>query len=145
VAGVTGAPAGPAEWDPPPRRAGRAVDYESRAILVSNHGGRQLKSSAAALDALPAVVAAEAGCGGVCHGGMRRGTDVLTALALGAQVVLIGRLILESLAVGGEARVRHVLELLRDDLAFILMLCDLASRSDVERSLLVPAGAEVNE
>ena len=69
-----------------------------------------------------------------------RGIDVLTALALGARAALIGQPILWGLAVGGKAVVRHVLELLRADLALNLMLCDLASRSDVERSLFVRRG-----
>jgi 4-hydroxymandelate oxidase len=80
----------------------------------------------------------------VLDGGVLWGTNVLTALALRARAVLIGRPILWGLAVGGEAAVRHVLDLLRANLALDLMLCGLASRSDVERSLLVPAGTRVN-
>jgi 4-hydroxymandelate oxidase len=80
----------------------------------------------------------------VFDGGAPRGTNVLTALALRARAVLIGRPILWGLAVGDEAAVRHVLDLLRANLALNLMLCGLASRSDVERSLLVPAGTKVN-
>jgi 4-hydroxymandelate oxidase len=119
-----------------------AVEYGARAILVSNHGGRQLDSAVAALDALPAVVEAVAGRVEVLvDGGVRRGTDVLKALALGARVVLIGRPIHWGLAVGGESGVRHVLELLRAELALDLMLCGLASPDAVDRSLLVPAGA----
>ena len=87
-------------------------------MIVSNHGGRQLDSAVASLDALPAVVEAVAGRGEVLlDGGVRRGTDVLKALALGARAVLIGRPIYWGLAVGGEAGVRHVLELLRAELA----------------------------
>ena len=125
-----------------PADATLAVEYGARAILVSNHGGRQLDSAVAALDALPAVVEAVADRVEVLvDGGVRRGTDVLKALALGARAVLIGRPIHWGLAVGGEAGVRHVLELLRAELALDLMLCGLASPSDVDRSLLVPAGA----
>ena len=125
-----------------PDDAARAVEYGARAILVSNHGGRQLDSAVAALDALPAVVEAVAGRAEVLvDGGVRRGTDVLKALALGARAVLIGRPIHWGLAVGGEAGVRHVLELLRAELALDLMLCGLASPDAVDRSLLVPAGA----
>src|SRR5215218_1410330 len=125
-----------------PADAVRAVEYGTRAILVSNHGGRQLDSSVAALDALPAIVEAVAGRAEVLvDGGVRRGTDVLKALALGARAVLIGRPIHWGLAVGGEAGVRHVLELLRAELALDLMLCGLASPGDVDRSMLVPAGA----
>ena len=123
-----------------PDDAVRAVEHGTRAILVSNHGGRQLDSAVAALDALPAVVEAVAGRAEVLvDGGVRRGTDVLTALALGARAVLIGRPIHWGLAVDGEAGVRHVLELLRTELALDLMLCGLASPTEVERSLIVPA------
>ena len=122
-----------------PADAVRAIEYGIRAILVSNHGGRQLDNAVAALDALPAVVEAVAGRVEVLvDGGVRRGTDVLKALALGARAVLIGRPIHWGLAVGGEAGVRHVLELLRAELALDLMLCGLASPDKVDRSLLVP-------
>src|SRR4029450_633618 len=85
-----------------PADALRAVDPGIRAILVSNHGGRQLDSAVAALDALPAVVEAVAGRAEVLlDGGVRRGTDVMKALALGARAVLIGRPIYWGLAVGG--------------------------------------------
>ena len=122
-----------------PADAVRAVEYGTRAILVSNHGGRQLDSAVAALDALPAIVEAVAGRAEVLvDGGVRRGTDVVKALALGARAVLIGRPIHWGLAVGGEAGVRHVLELLRAELALDLMLCGVASPDKVDRSLLVP-------
>jgi 4-hydroxymandelate oxidase len=86
------------------------------------------------------VVAAVAGRVEVLvDGGVRRGTDVLKALALGAKAVLIGRPIHWGLAVGGEAGVRHVLELLRAELALDLMLCGLASPAAIDRLLLVPA------
>ena len=124
-----------------PEDAVRALEYGTQAILVSNHGGRQLDSAVAALDALPAVVEAVAGRVEVLvDGGVRRGTDVLKALALGARAVLIGRPIHWGLAVGGEAGVRHVLELLRAELALDLMLCGLASPAEVDRSLIVAAG-----
>ena len=75
-----------------PDDAVRAVDHGARAVIVSNHGGRQLDSAVAALDALPAVVEAVAGRAEVLvDGGVRRGTDILKALALGARAVLIGR------------------------------------------------------
>ncbi len=117
----------------------RAVDHGARAVIVSNHGGRQLDSAVASLDALPAIVEAVAGRAEVLlDGGVRRGTDVLKALALGARAVLIGRPIHWGLAVDGESGVRHVLELLRAELALDLMLCGLASPEAVGRSLLVP-------
>jgi 4-hydroxymandelate oxidase len=111
-----------------------------RAVVVSNHGGRQLDAAIGALDALPAVVDAVAGRAEVLvDGGIRRGTDVLAALALGARAVLIGRPILWGLAVGGEAGVRHVLELLHAELGRDLLLCGLGSPAEVDRSLIVPA------
>ena len=73
-------------------------------------------------------------------GGVRRGPDILKAVALGARAVLIGRPIHWGLAVGGEEGVRQVLELLRAELALDLMLCGLASPAEVDASLLVPAG-----
>jgi 4-hydroxymandelate oxidase len=122
-----------------------AVDHGAQAVIVSNHGGRQLDSAVATLDALPAVVEAVAGRAEVLvDGGVRRGTDVLKALALGARAVLIGRPILWGLAVDGADGVGHVLELLRAELALDLMLCGLASPGDVDRTLLVPVHA-VNE
>jgi 4-hydroxymandelate oxidase len=123
-----------------PADAALAFEHGARAVIVSNHGGRQLDSAVASLDALPAVVDAVAGRGDILlDGGIRRGTDVLKALALGARAVLIGRPAYWGLAVGGEAGVRHVLELLRAELALDLMLCGLANPEAVTRELLVPA------
>jgi 4-hydroxymandelate oxidase len=124
--------------------ATQAFDYGATAVIVSNHGGRQLDSTVAALDALPAVAAAVAGRGDVLvDGGVRRGTDVLKALALGARAVLIGRPIHWGLAVGGEAGVGRMLELLRAELARDLLLSWLASPAEADHSLVVPAGAVV--
>jgi isopentenyl diphosphate isomerase/L-lactate dehydrogenase-like FMN-dependent dehydrogenase len=109
-------------------------------VVVSNHGGRQLDGVAASIDALPQVVDA---CGGevavLVDGGIRRGTDVVKALALGAHAVLIGRPALWGLAVDGEQGVRRVLELLRAEveLALTLLGCpspDAVSRDRVGRS-----------
>src|SRR5215218_3454432 len=87
-----------------------AFDHGARAVIVSNHGGRQLDGAVASLDALPAVVDAAAGQGEVLlDGGIRRGADVLKALALGARAVLVGRPYCWGLAVGGEQGVRDVL------------------------------------
>jgi 4-hydroxymandelate oxidase len=121
-----------------------AFDHGARAVIVSNHGGRQLDGAVASLDALPAVAAAAAGRGEILlDGGVRRGADILKALALGARAVLIGRPIHWGLAVAGEAGVRHVLELLRAELTLDLMLCGTASSAEVNRSLLVPADTPV--
>jgi 4-hydroxymandelate oxidase len=124
-----------------PDDAVAAVAHGAQAVIVSNHGGRQLDGAVATLDALPAVVDAVAGRAEVLvDGGVRRGTDVLKALALGARAVLVGRPALWGLAVGGEAGVRHVLELLRAELALDLLLCGLANPAGVDRSLIVPVG-----
>jgi 4-hydroxymandelate oxidase len=123
-----------------PADAVRALEYGARAILVSNHGGRQLDHAVASLDALPAVVDAVAGRAEVyLDGGIRRGTDILKALALGARAVLVGRPIHWGLAVAGEEGVRHVLDLLRAELALDLTLCGLPSPVDVDGAVLVPA------
>lgn len=123
-----------------PADAVRSLDYGARAIVVSNHGGRQLDGAIAALDALPGVVDAVAGRGEVLvDGGIRRGTDILKALALGARAVLIGRPTHWGLAVAGEAGVSHILGLLQEELARDLLLCGLGSPTEVRRELLVPA------
>jgi 4-hydroxymandelate oxidase len=100
-----------------------ACEHGATGIIVSNHGGRQLDGVPATLDALPEVVEATGGRAEVLlDGGIRRGTDVVTALALGARAVLVGRPVLWGLAVEGEAGVRRVLELLQDEVALALTL-----------------------
>src|SRR3954451_25303614 len=94
-----------------------AVEHGAAGIVGSNHGGRQLDTVAATIDLLPECVEAVDGRIEVLvDGGVRRGTDVLVALALGARAVLVGRPALWGLAVGGEAGARHVLELLRSEI-----------------------------
>jgi isopentenyl diphosphate isomerase/L-lactate dehydrogenase-like FMN-dependent dehydrogenase len=103
-----------------------AVEHGAAAIVVSNHGGRQLDGAPASIEALPEVVEAVDGRVEVLmDGGVRRGTDVLTAIALGASAVLVGRPALWGLAVDGEAGARRVLEILREevDLALALLGC----------------------
>lgn len=125
-----------------PDDARRALDHGARAIVVSNHGGRQLDSAVASLDALPAVVEAVDGRAEVLmDGGVRRGTDVLKALALGARAVLLGRPYLWGLAVDGEAGVRRVLELLRGEIVRDLLLCGCGSPAEVDRAMVTPPGA----
>ena len=103
--------------------------------MVSNHGGRQLDCVSASLDALPEVVEAVAGRAEVLmDGGIRRGTDVVKALALGAGAVLAGRAPLWGLAVDGAAGVQRVLELLRAEIELALALCGCASPADVTRA-----------
>jgi isopentenyl diphosphate isomerase/L-lactate dehydrogenase-like FMN-dependent dehydrogenase len=116
-----------------------AVESGAEGVVVSNHGGRQLDGVAASLDALPEVVEAVGGRGVVLvDGGIRRGTDVVKALALGAQAVLAGRAPLWGLAVGGAEGVQRVLELLRDEVELALALCGCASPADVTRDHVGP-------
>jgi isopentenyl diphosphate isomerase/L-lactate dehydrogenase-like FMN-dependent dehydrogenase len=111
-----------------------ACEHGCAGIVVSNHGGRQLDGVAATLDALPEVVEAVAGRAEVfLDGGVRRGTDVVKALALGAQAVLIGRPALWGLAAAGEEGARHVLELFRAEVRLALVLLGCKTPGDVGR------------
>jgi len=112
-----------------------ATEAGVEGIVVSNHGGRQLDGVAASLDALPEVVEAVGDRAEVLlDGGVRRGTDVVKALALGARVVLVGRAALYGLAVDGAGGVERVLTLLREEVELALALCGCASPADVARS-----------
>ncbi|MEW6278906.1 MAG: alpha-hydroxy acid oxidase [Candidatus Eremiobacterota bacterium] len=107
-----------------PDDAVRAADHGADGVVISNHGGRQLDTAPAPIEVLPAIAeAVEGRIQLLVDGGIRRGTDVLKALALGARAVLLGRPILWGLAVEGEAGVRRVLQLLRDELDVALALC----------------------
>ena len=109
-----------------------ACEHGAAGVVVSNHGGRQLDGVAATIDVLAEVVEAVDGRSEVfLDGGIRRGTDVVKALALGARAVLIGRAMLWALAVDGEAGVRHVLELLRSEIELGLALLGCSSPRDV--------------
>lgn len=121
--------------------ARRAVEHGVRAVVVSNHGGRQLDGAPATAEVLPAI-AAEVGraCEVYVDGGVRRGTDVVKALALGARAVFLGRPVLWGLAVGGEEGAYAVLELLRRELAAALALAGCAAPEDVAPDLLGPDG-----
>ena len=112
-----------------------AVEHGAAAVVVSNHGGRQLDGAPATLDALPEVVDAIAGRAEVyLDGGIRRGTDVAKALALGARAVLVGRAPIFGLAAAGEDGVRHVLEILRDELTLALSLLGCTSPDELGRT-----------
>ena len=109
-----------------------AVEHGAAAVVVSNHGGRQLDGVPATLDSLPEVAEAVAGRVEIyLDGGIRRGTDVAKALALGARAVLAGRAPMFGLAAAGEAGVRHVLELLREELAMTLALLGCSSPAEL--------------
>jgi 4-hydroxymandelate oxidase len=117
----------------------RAVEYGAKAIVVSNHGGRQLNGAIASIEALVEIVAAVDGkvVEVLLDGGIRRGTDILKALALGAKAVLVGRPILWGLAVAGEVGVSHVISLLQDELNVGMALSGCAKLKDINPSLLV--------
>lgn len=118
--------------------ARRARDAGAQAVVVSNHGGRQLDGAPATIDALPAVVDAVGDDLDVLvDGGIRRGTDIIKALSLGATAVQIGRPWLFGLAVGGQPGVEHVLRLLRRELRNALALMDVTSVRDLDRSHLL--------
>ena len=122
--------------------ARRAIDHGASAIAVSNHGGRQLDTAVATARALPEVVEAVGDQVEVyVDGGIRRGTDVLKSLAMGARGVLVGRPPLWGLAVDGTAGARHVLELLRDELDLAMALSGCPTLSDLTPDLLAGAGA----
>jgi isopentenyl diphosphate isomerase/L-lactate dehydrogenase-like FMN-dependent dehydrogenase len=112
-----------------------ACESGAAGVVVSNHGGRQLDGVPATIEALPEVVDAVAGRVPVLmDGGIRRGTDVIKALALGADAVLAGRPFVWGLAAGGEEGVTHVLELLRAELELGLALLGCRSPADVTRA-----------
>jgi 4-hydroxymandelate oxidase len=117
-----------------------AVDAGVAGVVVSNHGGRQLDSSPATIDVLPHVVDAVAGrCEVLMDGGVRRGTDVLKALALGAKAVLLGRPVLWGLSLGGQQGVERVLDTLRRELDLAMALAGCASIAEVTRDLVEPS------
>ena len=120
-----------------PEDAKLAVRHGVDAVLVSNHGGRQLDTVAATIDLLPAISNAVDGrITLLLDGGIRRGTDVLKALALGASGVAIGRPVLWGLALDGEAGVAQVLEMLRSELDRAVTLCGCSSVRDLTPDLL---------
>jgi isopentenyl diphosphate isomerase/L-lactate dehydrogenase-like FMN-dependent dehydrogenase len=124
-----------------PDEARRAVERGVDSVIVSNHGGRQLDGAAASVDALPAVVDAVAGRIPVLiDGGIRRGSDVVKALALGAQACLVGRPQLWGLAVAGEAGVAHMLAVYRQEIDRVMGLCGITNIAGIDRSLLFQNG-----
>lgn len=123
-----------------PDDAVRAAEEGAAGIVVSNHGGRQLDTSPATVDVLPDIADALASRGHsievLVDGGVRRGTDVIKALALGAKAVLVGRPILWGLAAEGEAGVAYVLRLFREELDLAMALAGTPAVSDITRDLV---------
>jgi isopentenyl diphosphate isomerase/L-lactate dehydrogenase-like FMN-dependent dehydrogenase len=114
-----------------------SAEHGAAGIVVSNHGGRQLDTVLSGADALPEVVDAVGDRLDVLvDGGVRRGTDVLKALAIGAKAVLVGRPVIWGLAVGGEEGARTVLDLLRAELATALALAGVPRAADLDRAAI---------
>ena len=123
-----------------PDDARQMVDAGADAIVVSNHGGRQLDGAIAALDALPAVVATVGDRAEVLFdSGIRTGSDVMVALALGARAVLYGRPWAYGLGIAGAAGVRHVLRVLLADFDLAMGLTGCSAVSDLNRAVLATA------
>ena len=137
------------EWDGPIALKGvlsandarRAADEGMDAVIVSNHGGRQLDHAPAALEVLAGIADAVGDRVEVLFdSGIRRGSDIATALALGARAVLVGRAYLYGLAAAGEPGVRHAIDILAGELRTSMALCGAATLADLDRSLVRAAG-----
>jgi len=114
-----------------------AVQHGVDAIVVSNHGGRQLDGAPAAIDVLPSIVdAVQGGTDVLLDSGITSGQDVLKALALGARAGLIGKAFLYGLGAGGEAGVTQAIELIRKELSVSMALTGALDASHVSRDIL---------
>jgi 4-hydroxymandelate oxidase len=123
-----------------PEDARLAAEHGAAGVVVSNHGGRQLDTVPAGADALPGVVEAVGDRLDVLvDGGLRRGADVLKALALGARAVMVGRPVLWGLTVGGAEGVRAVVDILRGELEAALALAGVPRAAELDRSAVQPA------
>lgn len=117
--------------------AALALEHDVSGIIVSNHGARQLRSAMTRIEALPNIVDAVAGrCEIYLEGGVRSGTDILKALALGARAVLVGRPVIWGLAVDGAPGVQHVLEILQTELEQAMKGAGCSTLASVDRTLL---------
>jgi (S)-mandelate dehydrogenase len=125
-----------------PADAEKALSVGCNGVIVSNHGGRQLDSEIASLDALPAVAQAIGGKAGVLlDGGVRRGSDILKAVARGAQAVMLGRATFYGVCAAGEPGAMRALEILREELVRTMQLCGARSVSEITAELLAtPSG-----
>jgi len=121
-----------------------AVEHGVEGIILSNHGGRQLDSAPAPFDLVPAVADAVADAGGsgrtevICDGGVRRGSDIVKAVAAGAHATMGGRLFLYALGAAGERGVDHVLDLLRAGTERTMALVGASTIADLGPELLEP-------
>jgi isopentenyl diphosphate isomerase/L-lactate dehydrogenase-like FMN-dependent dehydrogenase len=113
------------------------MEHGVKGLIVSNHGARQLDTTFATIEVLPEVVEASEGKLEVyLDGGIRRGTDIFKALALGAKAVLMGRPLFWGLAVGGEAGLRSVLQMLREELEITMAMCGTPDLKSIDRSFV---------
>jgi L-lactate dehydrogenase (cytochrome) len=120
-----------------PNEAKEAAKRGVDSVIVSNHGGRQLDGAPASIKALPGVVeAVDNSIPILIDGGVRRGSDVVKALALGAKACLVGRPQLWGLAVAGEAGVAHMLEIFRQEISRVMGLCGVSCIMDIRKDLL---------
>jgi isopentenyl diphosphate isomerase/L-lactate dehydrogenase-like FMN-dependent dehydrogenase len=117
--------------------ARRCVDHGASGIVVSNHGGRSFDTEQATIEALPAIVE-EVGDEVEVYldSGVRRGVDVVKALALGARAVGVGRPLFWGLAIDGESGVRTMFEILRDEFSRAMAICGCLSVDDIDKSLV---------
>jgi L-lactate dehydrogenase (cytochrome) len=106
-------------------------------VIVSNHGGRQLDGASSPLRVLPGVVEQAGGRTVMMDSGIRRGTDILKALALGAQFVFVGRPFLFAAAIGGDAGVAHAIKLLKDEVDRDMALLGITTLAQMKRGLLM--------
>jgi L-lactate dehydrogenase (cytochrome) len=119
----------------------RAADEGLDGVIVSNHGGRQLDHVPATIEVLPEIVeAVEGRLEVLLDSGIRRGSDIVAALALGARAVLVGRAHLYGLAAAGEAGVRHAIDILARELRMTMALCGVPRLADLDRSLVRAQG-----
>ncbi|MGH3170964.1 MAG: alpha-hydroxy acid oxidase [Trebonia sp.] len=132
-------------WDGPilakgvlrPEEAIRAAEAGLDGVIVSNHGGRQLDHLPATIEALPGIAdAAGDRLEILVDSGFRRGSDIVTALALGAKAVLVGRAHLYGLAAAGEAGVRHCIDILAEEIRMTMQLCGARSVAELNRDML---------
>ena len=120
-----------------PEDARLAIDHGAAGIIVSNHGARQLDTVPATIEALPEIVEAVDGKLEVLiDGGIRRGTDVVKAIALGAKAVGVGRPIIWGLAVDGEQGAARILSILRKDFDLAMRLCGCTTVEEIKKGLV---------
>ena len=120
-----------------PEDARLAIDHGAAGVIVSNHGARQLDTVPATIEALPEIVDAVDGKIEVLiDGGIRRGTDIVKAIALGAKAVGVGRPLIWGLAVDGEQGAKRILDILRKDFELAMRLCGCTSVAEIQKGLV---------